>query len=210
MMDDQDAAPGSTPRLRAATEPSLGRRGMLGASAVAPLALALPAAAAAQPAAPPYPSRPAEVELTVNGQRTAWRSTPAPRCSTRCATHRPHRHQEGLRPRPVRRLHRACGRQAHARLPDSGGHGARPRHHHRGPGQPGRAAPDAAGLHRARRLPVRLLHAGPDHVGRRLRQGRPRRDRRRHPGVHERQPVPLRRLPAHRRGHQPGQAAMEG
>ena len=29
----------------------------------------------------------------------------------------------------------------------------------------GDAAPDAAGLHRPRRLPVRLLHAGPDHVG---------------------------------------------
>ena len=39
-------------------------------------------------------------------------------------------------------------------------------------GADGAAAPDAAGLHRPRRLPVRLLHAGPDHVGGRLRRTR--------------------------------------
>ena len=36
------------------------------------------------------------------------------------------------------------------------------RHHHRGARQRRRAAPAAAGLHRARRVPVRLLHAGAD------------------------------------------------
>jgi xanthine dehydrogenase YagT iron-sulfur-binding subunit len=52
----------------------------------------------------------------------------------------------------------------------------------------GNAASDAAGLHRSRRLPVRLLHAGPDHVGGRLRERRPCRQRReRDPRIHERQ-----------------------
>ncbi len=68
MSDDQTAAPGSTPDPQPSRGPALGRRGMLGASAAAPLALALPAAAAAQAAPAPDPNRPAEVELTVNGQ----------------------------------------------------------------------------------------------------------------------------------------------
>jgi xanthine dehydrogenase YagT iron-sulfur-binding subunit len=46
----------------------MGRRGLLGASATAPLALAMPAAAAPGQAPPPDPRRPAEVMLTVNGQ----------------------------------------------------------------------------------------------------------------------------------------------
>jgi len=70
MSDDQTAAPGSTPDPQSSRGPALGRRGMLGASAAAPLALALalPATAAAQAAPSPDPNRPAEVELTVNGQ----------------------------------------------------------------------------------------------------------------------------------------------
>ena len=85
----------------------------------------------------------------------------------------------------------------------------------RGPGRsppsrgsrPGRrAASDAAGLHRPRRLPVRLLHARPDHVGDRLREGRPCRQRRRHPRIHERQSLPLRRLSQHRRRREAGRA----
>jgi len=68
MSDNQTAAPGSTPDPQPSRGPALGRRGMLGASAAAPLALALPAAAAAQAAPSPDPNRPAEVELTVNGQ----------------------------------------------------------------------------------------------------------------------------------------------
>ena len=54
------------------------------------------------------------------------------------------------------------------------------RDHDRGAGRPGRrAAPDAGGLHRARRLPVRLLHAGPDLLGRGAAGGGPRAARRR-------------------------------
>ena len=57
MSDDQTADPG------------MGRRGLLGASAAAPLALALPTEAApAQAPLPSDPRRPAEVALTVNGQ----------------------------------------------------------------------------------------------------------------------------------------------
>ena len=86
------------------------------------------------------------------------------------------------------------------------GRDARPGDHHRGPRRPRRPpASHAAGLHRPRCLPVRLLHARPDHVGDRLRHRRARGERRRHPRIHEWKPVPLRRLPQHRRRHQAGQ-----
>ena len=62
-----------------------------------------------------------------------------------------------------------------------------------------RAAPAAGGLHRARRLPVRLLHAGPDLLGGGLLDEGTRDARRRHPRADERQHLPLRRLPEHRR-----------
>ena len=45
--------------------------------------------------------------------------------------------------------------------------GRRQGDHDRGPGDGWRAAPAAAGVHRSRRLPVRLLHAGTDLLGRR-------------------------------------------
>ena len=66
----------------------------------------------------------------------------------------------------------------------------------------GERAPPAAGrLHRARRLPVRLLHARADHGRRRLHRRGPRRLGAGDPRLDERQPVPLRRLRPHRRGH---------
>jgi hypothetical protein len=50
-------------------------------------------------------------------------------------TRRADRHQERLRPRPVRRLHRPARRPPHEFLPDPGRHAGRPRgHHRRGPG----------------------------------------------------------------------------
>ena len=70
----------------------------------------------------------------------------------------------------------------------------------------GDAASDAAGLRRLRRVPVRLLHAGPDHVGNRLRRGGPRRERRGHPRIYERQSLPLRRLSQHCCRHRAGRA----
>ena len=44
--------------------------------------------------------------------------------------HLAHRHQEGLRPRAVRRLHRAGRRPPDQRLPDACGHAAGQGHHH--------------------------------------------------------------------------------
>src|SRR5262249_27074900 len=89
-------------------------------------------------------------------------------------------------------------RPAHQLVPDPGGHERRRGHHddrraRRGPG----ASPLAAGFHRPRRLPVRLLHAGPDLLRRRPAARGPGRHRRRHPRADERQPRSLRRLPEH-------------
>jgi hypothetical protein len=85
-----------------------------------------------------------------------------------------------------------------------------------GLGTPGNAAPDAGRLRQARRLPVRLLHAGADLLGRLGARGDPRghpepRERRPHrtaaaergraARTHERQHLPLRRVQQHRRRH---------
>ena len=68
-------------------------------------------------------------------------------------------------------------------LPDAGRHARRRRgHDDRRPRAGRRAASAAGGVHRARWLPVRLLHARPDHVGRRLHRGGARRVRPRRSG----------------------------
>ena len=69
----------------------------------------------------------------------------------------------------------------------------------------GGASPHAAGLPRSRCLPMRILHAGPDHVGDRMRQRGACDNPGRHSRVDERQPVPLRGLPQHRRRGRAGQ-----
>ena len=110
--------------------------------------------------------------LRVNGQRASAGARHPHHPARRAArASRPDRHQEGLRPRPVRRLHGAGRRRARAVLPDARRQPcAAPVTTIEGLAGAGRrAAPDAAGLHRPRRLPVRLLHAGADHVGGRLR-----------------------------------------
>jgi ferredoxin len=71
------------------------------------------------------------------------------------------------------------------------------------------AAPRAAGLHRARRLPVWLLHAGPGHV-RGGAPGAPRTLRRRMSARDERQPLPLRRLSQHPERRAGRRARTEG
>ena len=81
-------------------------------------------------------------------------------------------------------------------------------HDDRGAGPRRRTRPDPAGVHRARRLPVRLLHAGPDHepaapCSTRSRTPTDERD----PARRERQPLPLRRIPEHRRGRAAGRRA---
>ena len=114
---------------------------------------------------------------------------------------RPHRHQEGLRPRPVRRLHGAGRRQADQLVPDAGGDA---RTAPRSP--PSRAWPSEAACTRCSRRsssttrssaatarPGQICSA----VG--LIERRPRQDARRDPRADERQPLPLRRLHEHRR-----------
>ena len=110
--------------------------------------------------------------------------------------------------------HGQCGactvldrRPARVLVPHARGHGARREDHdHRGPRGGRRASPAPGRVHRARRVAVRLLHAGADHERGRAARRRPRADRRRGPRADERQHLSLRRLPEHRRGD-PGRAA---
>src|SRR6266849_5179877 len=119
------------------------------------------------------------------------------------------RHQEGLRPRPMRRLYRAGGRAADQFLPhvrrDAG---RRPCDHHRGFGGEWGAACIAAGLHRPRRVPVRLLHAGTDLLGRGPDCRGQGEERRRDSRAHERQHLTLRRVSQHRRGDPTGDGTI--
>ena len=101
----------------------------------------------------------------------------------------------------VLRRRRARARRACCRSRTSAGradHDARDPHAGRGP------APDPAGVHRSRRVPVRLLHAGDGHGHERAPGARPGAHDRRHPGRIERQHLPLYGLPAHRRGRRGG------
>ena len=63
-----------------------------------------------------------------------------------------------------------------------------------GLGTPDALASHAGGIRRVRRIPVRLLHVRPDHVGRCIAQGTLRPRRRGGEGTDERQHLPLRRL----------------
>jgi hypothetical protein len=58
--------------------------------------------------------------------------------------------------------------------------------------------PVQGGVHPPRRVPVRILHARADHVGDRAAGRGASGQRRGHPGVHERQHLPLRRVRQHR------------
>ncbi len=99
----------------------------------------------------------------------------------------PARHQKGLRPRPVRSLHRPCQRPPRQLLHVSRPHAPdRRNHHHRRPRHPHKPPPHASRLHRPRRLPVRLLHLRPDHVRRSPPQRTRRPHRRRRQGSHVR------------------------
>ena len=120
-------------------------------------------------------------------------------------------HQEGLRPGRLRRLHGAVGRQARAVLPDAGRAVRRPRgHHDRGPGRrrarcircrrrSSGTTPSSAGYCTPGQIMSAVCAAG---------RG-PGRIRRGHPRVHERQPLPVRRLPEHRRGDPGGRRGGE-
>src|SRR5215468_272764 len=109
----------------------------------------------------------------------------------------------------MRRLHGAGGWATDQFLPHIRRHaGWRQRDDHRGPGGEWGAASVAASLHRPRRVPVRLLHAGTDLLGRgpdRRGQGE---ERRRDSRAHERQHLPLRRVSQHRCGDPAGHGTI--
>ena len=100
----------------------------------------------------------------------------------------------------------------------------RQHHDHRRPRHPGQDACDAGGLRQARRLSVRLLHAGADLLGRgvleEIKAGVPSHVTgtltarppltRRDPRTHERQHLPLRRLFEHPRRHLRSRGAGAG
>src|SRR5262249_47220039 len=110
---------------------------------------------------------------------------------------------------PMRRLHGADRWPARRLLPDTGGHqGRRERHNHRRAGKGRKASPAPAGLHRSRRLPVRLLHAGPDLLRGRIDGRRQGEEQSRDPRINERQYLPVRRLYEHRRGNPAGDGAV--
>ena len=160
----------------------------------------------------------ADVTLRVNGEEHALRVDTAHHAARRAArAPRADRRQEGLRPRPVRRLHRAARRPAGERLPGAGGRARRSE------SPPSRASPTATSCTRCRRRsssttrssaatarPARSARPSacsprrrpgwPSAVTADLARPRPRAARRRgDPRAHERQPVPLRRLREHRR-----------
>src|SRR5918994_3189070 len=117
------------------------------------------------------------------------------------------RHQRRLRHVVVRSVHGAARRRVGEVVHDAGGAGRRPRHHHhRGPGGHGRgwrrrcesATSGAAGVPRAARPAVRLLHSGHGDGGGVAAGGEPPSDRGRRPLGPGGQPLPLHRLPQHR------------
>ena len=110
---------------------------------------------------------------------------------------RPDRHEGRLRARRLRRVHRPARRRAGPLLPDARGPGRRLRRHDdRGPRSTGRLQ---AGLPRAPRAPVRVLHRGHPDDARRLPARAPRPDRGRGQGGAGRQPLPLHGLRADHR-----------
>ena len=142
------------------------------------------------------------VTLTVNGKKHDLRIDPRTTLLD-CfrETSASHRHEKGLRSRPVRRLHGACERPARELRVS-----ASPLMHDgdeittiEGLGTAGGTASDAGGVRCLRRLPVRLLHVRADHVGGGAAQGTVRPGRRGREGIDERQHLPLRRLSEHRR-----------
>ena len=91
-----------------------------------------------------------------------------PHHPARCVARAPaaDRHQEGLRPRPVRCMHRDRRRPSHQRVPHARGDARRREgHDDRGPRRTRPSPPAAGRVRQARWLPVRLLHAGADLLG---------------------------------------------
>jgi hypothetical protein len=101
-------------------ELNLNRRDLMVGASVAIAAAPLPASAQPAPAGTPVMTR---VSLNVNGQaRSLEVDTRTSLLDALRGTPASHRHQEGLRPRPVRRLHGDCGRTPDQFLPDARRH----------------------------------------------------------------------------------------
>src|SRR6201992_3640814 len=118
------------------------------------------------------------------------------------------RHEKGVRPRTMRRVHRSDRRPAHEFL-SRPSRFARRRgsDDHRRDRRGRRPTPAAGRVHRARCLSMRLLHAGPDMFWRGAPERRTCPFARGDPRANERQPLPVRRLHQHRGCHRRRPAA---
>ena len=159
--------------------------------------------------APRWPDERGPARDPAGGQRgAAHRAGAGAAAAGRLPAPRPgaDRHPPGLRARRLRGLHGAGRRAADALLPAVRRRGGRGRDHHRGglPGARRRPRPGAAGLPGLPRAPVRLLHPRVRHHRHRLAGRAPRPHRGAGPRGHRRQPLPLHRLPEHRRLGPPG------
>ena len=210
--------PGMTTPPHPITRRVLGMAALVTAAFGRDLLAQTPQQQAAAPDKRPAPDK-MRVRLTVNGQARALDARPAHHAARRAArASRPHRHQERLRPRPVRRLHRAGERRAHQFLPVARGDARRRRdHHHRGPRhRPSKLHPLQAAFVKhdgfqcgyctpgqicsAVGMLDEISAACPSHVTADL-AAAPRAQRRRDPRAHERQHLPLLGLSQHRGGH---------
>src|SRR5215218_9445524 len=149
------------------------------------------------------------------GQRgAAHRAGAGPAAAGRLPAPRPgpDRHPRGLRARRLRGLHGARRRSADALVPAVRRRGRRGRDHHRRglPRPRRRPRPGPAGLPGLPRAPVRLLHPRVRDHRDRLAARPPRPDRGGGPPGHRRQPLPLHRLPEHRRLRPAGGRAQPG
>ena len=110
----------------------MNRRHLLVGTSASTLAIALPAVSAAQAARTDDPVI-TKVTVEVNGKARALEVDTRTTLLDVARASASHRHQEGLRPRPVRRLHRAGRRAADQFVPDARGDArGRQHHHHRG------------------------------------------------------------------------------
>ncbi len=148
------------------------------------------------------------INFTLNGEAVSDRDRAAPQSGRAVAALRSVRRARKLRPGTVRLLHRAGRRHGGVRLPLFRGLGRRQeRHDRRASRCRRRAVQGAAGFHRLRRVPVRLLHARLRADDASIAQRASGPERRRNPPLSRRQSLPLRRLSGNHRG---GEARGEG